>query len=82
MDLDVQIPTGFVRRMTEMMPDPGVGADLLQGRGWDRVATTQVAHTGTSAALTPRGCFLHVAVSGRPHVVQPVGFLELELRPC
>ena len=66
----------------EVRPDPGVGADLLQGRGWGQVATVLVAHAGTSAALTPRGCFLHVAVSGRPHVIQPVGFLKSELRPC
>lgn len=66
----------------EVSPDPGVGADLLQGRGRGQVATVPVAPAGTSAALTRRGCFLHVAVSGRPHVIQPVGFLKSELRPC
>ena len=66
----------------EVMPDPGVGAELLQGRGWGQVATVPTAHAGTSAALTPHGCFLHVAVSGWPHLTQPVGFLKSELRPC
>lgn len=61
---------------------PGVGADPLAGQGTGLVATALVARAGTPVALTPDGCLLHVAVSGRPHIIQPVGFHKSELRPC
>lgn len=41
----------------EVVPHPGVGAALLQGRRWDQVATVLVTHSSTSAAVAPVGVF-------------------------